>query len=111
MSDTNAAAGYLTAALEEGEETFLLPVIAQADMTNGSTEAAAEAAGAIAIVTRDVVIDNTSGMREVISHLVKVHGCRRLAFIRDVEYKPYTQLGIVRSRLATHAVCRLGSIA
>lgn len=32
-----------------------------------------------------VVFDNTSGMRELISHLVEYHSCRKIAFIRGPE--------------------------
>ena len=38
-----------------------------------------------------VLIDNHGGMREAVSHLIEVHGCRRLAFIRGPESHLYAQ--------------------
>ena len=32
-----------------------------------------------------LVMENYDGMRETIVHLIKVHGCRRLAFVRGPE--------------------------
>jgi signal transduction histidine kinase/DNA-binding LacI/PurR family transcriptional regulator len=38
-----------------------------------------------------IQIENYQGVREVMAHLIEVHGCRRLAFIRGPEYHPYAR--------------------
>jgi DNA-binding LacI/PurR family transcriptional regulator/GAF domain-containing protein len=38
-----------------------------------------------------LLMDSYNGMREVVSHLIEVHGCRRLAFIRGPEGHFYAQ--------------------
>jgi len=50
----------------------------------------------------NVVIDNTSGLRDVIRHLVKVHGYRRLAFVQGPEHNVDAdeRFGVYREVLA-----------
>jgi DNA-binding LacI/PurR family transcriptional regulator/GAF domain-containing protein len=35
-----------------------------------------------------VFVDNCQGMRDVVTHLIQIHGCRRIAFIRGPERNP-----------------------
>jgi hypothetical protein len=38
-----------------------------------------------------VVVDNKPGMRELLSHLIEVHGYRRIAFVRGPTQHPYAE--------------------
>ena len=53
-----------------------------------------------------VMVDNASGLREVIDHLIDVHGCRRLAFVCGPELNPEAQLRyqVYGEALAAHGI-------
>jgi sigma-B regulation protein RsbU (phosphoserine phosphatase) len=53
-----------------------------------------------------VIVDNTSGMRELISHLVEDHNCKKIAFVRGPEgnQEAEQRLKIFREVLLEHGV-------
>lgn len=53
-----------------------------------------------------VIVDNTSGMRELISHLVESHSCKKIAFVRGPEgnQEAEQRLSIFKEVLLEHGV-------